>query len=124
MIRSTLKTDGQVVVDTTLGGISLREARELQAILGNLGIVALRRLLRGRFDRALATMRRKESEPRDIDYERGALDAVQEVDTVLCELDRSIRDAVRSGAQDDEGSDSGRRGRVDDEDAVDPGPGG
>lgn len=108
-------------VTTTLGSLSGVEAFALIQMLEHDGIVALRRLMQNRVLQALTNLRNPRIPGDPAMFERGALDAMQGLDTILVDIrkeydDASDKESITDGTQDARrDADTGRRD--------DPGPG-
>lgn len=99
-------------VHTTLGSMTLAQARALRDMTDHDGIVPLRSMMKTRQTLALAALTDPTTPPARLDFERGALAFVLELAGILAEgIHLAYADALAATESEAHGPDSRRPGR-------------
>lgn len=99
-------------VHTTLGSMTLAQARALRDLTDHDGIIPLRAMMKTRQTIALAALTEPSTPPARLDFERGALAFVLELDGILAEgIHLAYAEALAVTESQSHGPDSRRPGR-------------
>jgi hypothetical protein len=109
-------------VPTDFGWLSGKEAWALIQMLDHDGILVLRKLLKGRLDMAVTTLRSASSPADQAMFDRGAMDAVSSIDEILLAIRKNYDDAADKESITD-GTQHDRSPSADDGPGDEPGPG-
>lgn len=109
-------------VETPLGRFSLAAARALRDMTDHDGIIPLRSMMKARQTLALSKITDPTTPPARLDFERGALQFILELDGILAEgIHVAYADALQAQESTPHAS-PGRRSRHDEERDSDAGP--